>query len=116
MPAGAFLGESFDAHLAGAGLRPAGQSGPVSFRLPTQRFARIVLRRLGVVCDWGGGHGVGVARLDADRDGTVAPAARLALGVRLRLRVGLSLGLRQASTLTERRADLAAALLADPPA
>jgi hypothetical protein len=115
VPAGAFLGEPFDAHLTRTVLGTARQPDPVTLRLSTQRSVDVVLG-LGLGRSRPGRRrhrSVGVAIPDADRDRAVAPAARLALGVCVCLCVGLALRLLQAPTLAQRRADLAAALLAD---
>jgi hypothetical protein len=62
----------------------------------------------------GGSCRVGVSRSDAHRNRTVAPPARLALRVELGLRFGFALHLLQAAGLTQRCADVAAPLFADP--
>jgi hypothetical protein len=115
MPAGTFLGKGVDALPVRAGLESAGQSGSVSLGLSTKRLAGIIPRLVSVLHHWAGGRSVGVSRGDADRDRTVAPAARLALRVELGLRVGLSLRLLQTSALASRCADLTAPQLADAP-
>jgi hypothetical protein len=113
VPAGAFLGEPLDAHLTRTVLGTARQPDPVTLRLSTERSADVVLGLVGSRPGRRRRRSVGVAIPDADRDRAVAPAARLALGVGVCLCVGLALRLLQASTLAQRRADLAAALLAD---
>ena len=113
VPSGAILRKAVDAHLTRAGLDSAGHSGSVSLRLPTKQCAGVGFRLARPLPGWGGCVSVGVSRLDADRDRTVAPAARLALRVGLRVGVGLALSLLQTSAFAKRRAGLAVAHLAD---
>lgn len=114
MPSGSLEREAVHADLIGTDLGPAGESGSVSLSLSAKGFGEIIRRLVSALHRRCGGHGVGVSRLDAGGDRTVAPAARLALRVRLGLCVGLSLRLLQTATLTKRRAGLAAPHLADP--
>ena len=118
MPSGAFVGETFDATLFWAILRPTRDAGEMALFLSTTNLGGIILwfdgrRGCGARLDGRRRCGGGISGCNADFEHTAVAAARLTLFVEQSLGLGLALLLLQAAALAEWCTHCAATLFTD---
>jgi hypothetical protein len=118
VPAGAFVGETFDATLSWAVLGPTRDAGEMALFLSTKNPGGIILwfdgrRGCGARLDWRRRCGGGIAGCNANFEHTAVAAARLTLFVEQGLGLGLALLLLQAAGFAERCTHRTTTLFAD---